>query len=296
MPPVVVLLNASSGKGKAPAAAKLIQEMFAEAGREVRVELVNGGERLRTLALEAVGGGCAALVAGGGDGTINTAASAVAGTDIPLGVLPLGTLNHFAKDLGLPIDLAEAVRIVLGGRTTRVDVGEVNGRVFLNNSSIGVYPRLVRLRDRYQKRGLGKWIAAFWAMLVVLRRHSFMGVRVVADGETIVRRTPFVFIGNNEYRMAGTDAGSRESLNGGTLALYLMNATGRRSLLWLAWKILLGHTQQLRELETVLVREATVETRRGTQKVAIDGEVMDETGPLEYRIRPGALNVFTGDS
>lgn len=294
MAPIVVLLNAKSGNGKAPDAAKLIERLLAEAGRDGRVELVQSGERFRSLAREAVESGCAALVAGGGDGTVNTAASALAGTDIPLGVLPLGTLNHFAKDLGLPADLAEAVQVVLGGKVTSVDVGSVNDHIFLNNSSIGVYPRLVRLRERYQQQGRSKWIAAFWAFLVVLRRHSFMGVRIVADGETIVRRTPFVFVGNNEYKMEGLSAGSRESLTDGKLVLYLMNATGRRGLLWLAWEVLRGQAESLRELESVSVLEAEVETRRRTLQVALDGEVLDERGPLRYRIRPGGLRVFVG--
>ncbi|MBA2626734.1 MAG: diacylglycerol kinase family lipid kinase [Gemmatimonadales bacterium] len=292
MSDIVVLLNAGSGKGKASEFARTLEKLFAEAGREARIELVDDGDRLRQLAKSAVADKCTALVAGGGDGTINTVASVVVGTDIPLGVLPLGTLNHFAKDLRLPTDLEDAARVILAGHTERVDVGQVNERIFLNNSSLGVYPRLVRLRERYQKRGRAKWIAAFWAMLVVLRRHSFLGVRVTADGETLVRRTPFVFVGNNEYRMEGTAAGSRESLAGGQLALYLMNASGRRSLLWLAWQILRGRTQQLRELEATLVGEAEVETRRNTLQVAIDGEVVVEHGPLRYRVRPGALRVF----
>lgn len=289
---IVVLLNASSGTGKGADAAKVLERIFADAGRPARIELVESGERLRDLAQAAVKAGCSALVAGGGDGTINTVAAAAAGTDVPLGVLPLGTLNHFAKDVGIPEDLAKAAQVVLDGYTERVDVGMVNDRIFLNNSSIGVYPRLVRLRERYQKRGRGKWIAAFWAMLVVLRRHSFMGVRIVADGEARVRRTPFVFIGNNEYRMEGLSAGTRETLDRGTLALYLMNASGRRSLLWLGWQILRGRTHRLGELETLLVDDAEIETRRHAQQIAVDGEVVPQYGTLHYRIRPLALRVF----
>ncbi len=247
---------------------------------------------MRTLAREAVAAGCAALVAGGGDGTVNVVASALVGTSIPLGVLPLGTLNHFAKDLGVPADLGEAAAIVLAGHTEQVDVGDVNGHIFLNNSSIGVYPRLVRLRERYQRYGLSKWLAAFWAMLAVLRRHSFMGVRIVADGETSVRRTPFVFVGNNRYRMEGLAAGSRESLTDGRLSLYVMNASGRRGLLWLAWQVLIGRADQLRELESAELLEAEIETRRRTIQLALDGEVINERAPLTYRVRPAALTVL----
>lgn len=290
---VIVLLNAASGSGAAADAARVIERLFGEAGRETRVELVDSGDRLRSLARDAARSRPEAVVAGGGDGTISTVAAELAGTDIPLGVLPLGTLNHFAKDLGIPLDLEAAVRVILGGETRKVDVGEVSGHVFLNNSSIGVYPRLLRLRERYRERGRSKWIAAFWALLAVLRRHSFMAVRIVADGETIVRRTPFVFVGNNAYRMEGLSAGVRDSLTDGRLAVYIMNASGRRSLLWLVWSVLLGRARRIQELEMLSVLEAQVETRRRKLQVARDGEVLEERDPLNYRVRPAALMVFT---
>lgn len=293
----VILLNSASGSaraaaGKAAAAARTLEQAFSEAGREVSVELIADGERLAERARAAVAGGCEALVVGGGDGTINSAAAALVGSDTPLGVLPLGTLNHFARDLGVPLDLGAAAAVVLAGRVRRIDVGEVNGRIFLNNSSIGVYPRLVRLRERFQQQGLGKWIAAGWALLAVLRRHSFMGVRIVADGEPIVRRTPFVFVGNNVYRMEGPGKGTRDSLTAGQLGLVAMNASGRRSLLWLAWAVLMGRGERLRELESLAVTAAEVETKRPRVHVALDGEVVEESTPLGYRVRPRALAVF----
>ncbi|HJP56809.1 MAG TPA: diacylglycerol kinase family protein [Gemmatimonadales bacterium] len=289
---ITVLLNAASGTGAAPAARAEIERLLAEAGHQARVELA-AGERLPELARKAVEGGADAVLAGGGDGTISGVAGALAGTEVPLGVLPLGTLNHFARDLGIPLGLPDAIGVILAGVVTPIDVGEVNGHVFLNNSSIGVYPRVLRLRERYRQRGRSKWIAAFWAILAVLRRHSFMGVRVEADGETIVRRTPFVFVGNNAYRMEGLSAGSRDSLTDGRLVIYMMNAGGRRSLLWLAWNVLIGRTRQLTELEERSVLEAQIELRRGGIQLALDGEVIEERGPLAYRVRPGALRVFT---
>lgn len=289
---VTVLLNAASGSGSAAEAARTIERLFGEAGREAQIELVESGDRLRSLARDAARARPEAVVAGGGDGTINAVAAELAGSDIPFGVLPLGTLNHFAKDLGIPLDLEGAVGVILAGRTRKVDVGEVSGHVFLNNSSIGVYPRLLRLRERYRERGRSKWIAAFWALLAVLRRHSFMAVRIVADGETIVRRTPFVFVGNNEYRMEGLTAGTRDSLTDGRLAVYIMNASGRRSLLWLVWSVLIGRARRIQELEMLSVLEAQVETRRTRLQVALDGEVLEERDPLSYRVRPAALTVF----
>ncbi|MDQ3207356.1 MAG: diacylglycerol kinase family lipid kinase [Gemmatimonadota bacterium] len=289
---IAVVLNASSGHGTAPKVAERLKKIFAEAGREARITLAKGGAEINAAMRRAVEGGCEALVVGGGDGTINSGASAVVGREITLGVLPLGTLNHFAKDLEIPLDLEEAAKVVLDGVVCKVDVGEVNGRVFLNNSSLGVYPAIVRLRDKYRATVGGKWIAALWAGLTVLRRRPFMAVRIVAEGETIVRRTPLILVGNNEYRMSGIHAGSRESLARGRLALYVLNAEQRPGLLRLAWRVLLRGAEQVEEVDLITVEEATVETRRHRLQVAADGEVFTLESPLSYRIRPGALRVF----
>ena len=246
----------------------------------------------RQVVRTAVEAGCQVLVAAGGDGTVNAVASAVVGRETPLGVLPGGTLNHFARDLGLPLDLPDAVRIVAQGAVRQVDVGEVNGRYFLNNSSIGVYPRIVEMRHRYESSGLSKWIAALWASLAVLRRRPFVDVRIHVGDEAVVRRTPFVFVGNNEYRMRGLGGVSRASLTGGQLAIYVMKASERLSLLRLGLEVTTRGVDQVPELDLFRVTESKVETRRRRLRVALDGEVMVLASPLEYRSRPGALRVL----
>lgn len=289
---VAVILNPSSGSGGDDTTSERIVELFAAEGRAATILAAGPGRTLADQARAALEAGCRIAVAAGGDGTVNAVATALLGRDVPLGVLPTGTLNHFAKDLGLPLDLAEAVQVAARGTVRRVDVGQVNGRVFLNNSSIGVYPKVVELRRRWEPTGLGKWVAALWASLVVLRRRPFLGVRIRTADETVVRLTPFVFVGNNEYRMVGLRAASRESLSGGQLALYVMHASRRRSLLLLAWEVLWRGVDQVRELELFLVSEATVETRRRHLQVSLDGEVALLASPLEYRILPLALPVM----
>lgn len=287
-----IVLNASSGSGTAEKAADRLKEMLAEAGKEARLTLARSGSELGSAMRREVDAGCDALVVGGGDGTINTGAQAVLQRGIPLGVLPLGTLNHFAKDLGIPLDLEEAAGVVLQGVVCKVDIGEVNGRLFLNNSSIGVYPAIVRLRERYQASGTSKWIAALWAALAVLRRNPFMAVRITADGETTVRRTPFVFIGNNEYRMVGLNPGVRESLANKHLALYVLNADRRVGLLRLAMQVVVKGADDAKELDLITVEAASIETKRRRLQVALDGEVVFLESPLEYRVKPGALRVY----
>ena len=288
---IAVVLNASSGGGAAEEATARLKELFDAAGRDVRVSLPRRGEGISEAMGRAVKEGCESLVAGGGDGTINAGATAVLGTGIPLGVLPLGTLNHFAKDLGIPLDLEEAARVILEGIICKVDVGEVNSRIFVNNCSLGAYPAIVRLRERYRSKLRGKWLAALWAALTVLRRHPFMAVRIVLEEETIIRRTPMLLVASNEYRMAGINPGTRESLAGGRLALYVLNAERRPSLLRLAWDVLLKGADQVKEVDQITVEEAAVETRRSLLHVALDGEVTFLKSPLALRIRPGALRV-----
>jgi diacylglycerol kinase family enzyme len=288
---IAVVLNGSSGRGDSAAAAKQLEEIFAAAGREARITVAEGGDQIRAAMEKAVEDGCETLVAGGGDGTINTAAQILLGHNVRLGVLPLGTLNHFAKDLGIPLELDAAAQVVLDGVVCAVDVGEVNGRVFLNNSSLGVYPAVVRLRERYQASGLGKWIAALWASLAVLRRDPFMAVRIIVEDQAIVRRTPFVFVGNNEYKMVGLHAGSRASLVSGHLSVYVLNAERRRGLLLLASRVLFRGVQRVQELDLLTVEEAVIETKRRRLPVATDGEVVPLESPLRYRIRPAALTV-----
>lgn len=287
-----IILNGSSGSGDCTAAAKRVAEIFAAVGRDARITVAKSGDEIRAAAEHAVKAGGDAIVAGGGDGTINTVAAVVVGTALPLGVLPLGTLNHFAKDLGIPLTLDEAAQVVLDGTVCQVDVGEINGRIFLNNSSLGVYPAIVRLRERYQAGGLGKWIAALWAGLTVLRRHPFMTVRIVAEGQELLRRTPFVFVGNNEYRMVGLHAGTRESLAKGRIALYVLSAERRIGLLRLAWQVLRKGVDQVQELDLLSVEQATIETRRRQVQIALDGEVIVSATPLAYRARPQDLQVY----
>ena len=288
---VAIILNPGSGRGNGDELTARLIQLFAMAGRDATVLVAGPGRSVADQARRVVDDGCRIAVAAGGDGTVNAVASAVAGTDIPLAVLPLGTLNHFAKDLDIPLDLEPAVRLVTQGVRRQVDAGEVNGALFVNNSSIGVYPRIVALRSRWHASGRGKWVAALWATLTILRRRPFMGVRIRTADETLLRRTPFVFVGNNEYRMVGINAASRASLTGGRLAVYVMHAERRRSLLLLGWRVLVRGVDRVPELELFPVEEAVIETRRQVS-VALDGEVRAMSPPLTYRIRPLALTVI----
>lgn len=289
----VVILNATSGANDKEEARARLAELFAARGLDARISLASSGAEIVEMARRAAREDCETVVAGGGDGTINAVASTLVGTRKRLGVLPLGTLNHFAKDLKIPLDLEGAARNIVEGHVARVDVGEVNGRIFLNNSSLGLYPSIVRQREKQQERlGRGKWPAFIWATLSVLRRYPFLVVRLSTDKEALVRRTPFVFVGNNEYEMESFNVGARSCLDAGQLSLYTAHRTGRLGLLRFAIRALFGGLRDEQDFDAMCTKEVWIETRRHRLRVATDGEVTVMNTPLHYRVLPGALSVI----
>jgi YegS/Rv2252/BmrU family lipid kinase len=258
---IEVIINASSGAGKKEGVQAQLAEAFQRAGVEARVSLAHSGSEVVQLARRAAESDADVVVAGGGDGTINSVASAVIDADKVLGVLPFGTMNHFAKDLNIPLDFAGAVRTILAGHETRVDVGDVNGRLFLNNSSLGLYPRIVHERQRQQRLGWGKWPAYVWAAFAVLRRYPFLNVRVGVDGQELRSRAPFVFIGNNQYEMETLNVGHRACLDKGELSLYMTNRTGRLGLIRLALRALVGGLRQEKDFVALCTKEIWIETK-----------------------------------
>lgn len=291
---VEVIINATAGTSSADDTEQAVADAFASCGVDVRVAVASDGAEITRLVRRALSSGARAVVAGGGDGTVSAVASQLIGTRLALGVLPLGTLNHFAKDLGVPLNLEDAARNVCEGREVQVDVGEVNGQVFINNSGLGLYPRIVRRREKLQERsGSSKWPAFFQAAFSVLRRYPFMNVRLNADGHEIARKTPFVMIGNNEYQMESLQLGARSCLDAGHLSLYVAHRTGRLGLLWLAVRALFGRIRQAKDFDALCAQEIWVETRRPKRlPVATDGEVTVMMTPLHYRVLPGALRVI----
>jgi len=289
---IEVIINAGSGAGNSTEVQQRLGRAFKATGMDVRISFAGNGVELVKLAQSAARSDAERVVAGGGDGTINSVAAAIIDSDKMLGVLPFGTMNHFAKDLDIPLDLEAAVETIAAGYATRVDVGEVNGRIFLNNSSLGLYPRIIRERDRQQRLGWGKWPAYIWAALAVLRRHPFLEIRLSINGKAWSGRTPFVFVGNNEYEMEWFNIGSRASLDKGELSLYTTNRTGRLGLIRLALSALLGGLRQERDFLAFTTKDIWIGTRHKRVRVALDGEVTIMQPPLHYRPRPGALRVL----
>ena len=270
--------------------AERLKAAFDESGVAADIRLVAADRLSAEFADAATADGLDAVVAGGGDGTISAAAGALAGTGLPLGILPLGTLNHLARDAGIPFALEEAVAVIASGKARPIDVAEVNGRVFVNNSAIGLYPRIVRHREELQeRRGRSKRLAMLAASLHTLRR--FRGHRLTIDlgGLQAPLETPLLFVGNNRYHTSLLALGRRGALDHGELCLYAPLVRGRLHFLGLGLRGLFGLARQRDFVSLYGVTEATVHSRRPTLNVSLDGEAVTIATPLRYRIRPGAL-------
>ena len=290
---IPVFLNAKAGGEHAREETEKLRQAFADAGADADVRLLKEGEDLRAAAREALKARPAVLVAAGGDGTVSTLAGVVRGTDTALGVLPAGTLNHFAKDLGIPLDPAEAARAIVHGRRVRVDVGEVNGNAFVNNASLGIYPKIVHERTQQQRRfGHSKRTAMLWAMLAVLHSPPLLALRLELEGEVQALRSPFVFVGNNRYAMEGFQIGTRARLDAGLLDVYTTRRGSAFGLMGLALRALFGRLRQADDFMEAAVRSLRVESPRRRLLVAMDGEVRMMDTPLELRILPRALQVM----
>jgi diacylglycerol kinase family enzyme len=290
----IVLLNGAAGTVAATDRSQrdiAVRQALTAVGIDAEVRVVPGSE-LQTAAEAAVKSNIDVLIVGGGDGTLSTAAGVLVNQSVPLGILPLGTLNHFAKDLGIPQDLAGAAKVIAENHVIKIDVGDLNGRVFVNNSSLGIYPYMVLNRDSQRKRyGFGKWKAMFYAILKVFRRFPMVEVKLSTDSVAVVRKTPLVFVGNNCYQLDLFNIGKRSCLNGGELSLYVANAKTRWGLIKLIVRALFGRLKQSRDFETFNLVDCTIESRRRLLHVSADGEVHTVQPPLNYRVRPGELRV-----
>jgi len=233
------------------------------------------------------------IIIGGGDGTISAAASALADTDTVLGILPLGTLNHFARDLGIPTKIEDAVELIARQPGRLVDVAEMNGRLFINNSAIGLYPLMVIDRDLQRRRlGRSKRLAMIVASLRTLARFNHQRLSLTINDQEARIDTPLLFVGNNEYRTDIGAAGQRESIEDGKLSVYVMRKKTRRGLIAASIRALFNRSRADDMVRIEGVERLRVSSRKRQLAVSLDGEVVRAEPPLDYRIRKKALRVI----
>jgi diacylglycerol kinase family enzyme len=235
-----------------------------------------------------------AIVVGGGDGSMGAAAGVLAGCGIPLGVLPLGAFNHFARDLRIPRRIEDAVAVIARGSVRAIDVGEVNERVFVNNSTMGVYAGFVRHRNSRRLRAESAgWLSVLYGLWHALRAFPSLNVCLEMDYGSGCYTTPFLFVGNNDYdRGLFSSLGGRSSLDRGRLFVYVARCTSRLDLARLVLDILTGRSAKHSDVHSMLVREFTVRSSERLLLTTADGEVWRMQPPAHYRIRPKALRVI----
>lgn len=235
------------------------------------------------------------LVIGGGDGTISTVANMIGNTPVILAILPLGTRNHFARDLGIPLEPEKAIQLLDKMQVQQVDLGEVNGRRFINNASIGLYPKIVKEREKKKKnQGWRKWLAHMVAAVSVLRWLPIMRIKIEIEGKVSSYLSPFVFVGNNEYQGGIISDPLRTSLNESKLWLCMARAPGIFSLLHLSWLFSvrnISKAENAEHMDAQLLTEVTILPKNRRISVAIDGEIFKLEPPLQFKILKKSLNI-----
>lgn len=288
---MIIVFNSGSGqkKGSEP-----LTTALASAGIQAQVLAAESGQELERFAAEAARGSDDVVVAAGGDGTINTVASALVGTGKTMGVLPLGTFNFFARRLQIPLDLDEAVEVLASAQTATLDLGEVNGRIFINNSSVGLYPATLRERERaYRKFGRNRLVAYIAGAVALVRqsRRSYH-MRLTIDGEECRVQSQFVFVCNNRDQLELYQIRGAECLAAGKLAVYTAPPLRWTQMLGLGARMLFRQLRQAEEYIAICASDLQIESRRPRVEVALDGERIPLKPPLRYRMRKDALRVL----
>ncbi|HVL55813.1 MAG TPA: diacylglycerol kinase family protein [Burkholderiaceae bacterium] len=287
-----ILFNGASGHLDPEAVRTTISEVLLGAAREhefLRVERADALPQMAALAVRNAQQARGAVVVAGGDGTINAVAQQVCGSGVPLGVVPCGTFNYFARAHAIPLATDAAARALLDGAVRPVQVGRVNGRVFLVNASLGLYPTLLEDREAYKRQyGRNRLVALWAAVVTLLREHRQIAVFAEHDGEPTALRTPTLFVGNNPLQLEHVGVPEAASLQRGRLAALAARPVGTLALLGLALRGALGRLGESQNLIHFAFRRMTVRPaqRYGPQrfKAALDGEIVWMRAPLVFEI------------
>jgi diacylglycerol kinase family enzyme len=288
----VLILNCRSGCEDKRKIARLFRSLSAELGIDCDIVLAKTSGQLVRAARSAAAGTRPLVIAAGGDGTINTIASQVIGSNKCLGVVPLGTFNYFARELGIPTDPEQAFRSCFEGHAAPVTVGDVNGRIFLNNASVGLYPLTLSVREQTYRRWGRSRIGAYWSVLkTLLRRHSNLKLTITANGERKTVRTPLLFVARNSYQLEQFNVPGVRCVAQDAFNVYIMRPMDRMQLVRFAFRALARKLEPRSDFDMLCTNYLRVESRRIRRTVAYDGERIKMIAPLEFRIREHALSV-----
>jgi diacylglycerol kinase family enzyme len=298
--PLFVVLNAGSGRHQGNTEQHLMERVFSQAGREFEFLEITDTAHIDEIANRAVALAKTrrgVVVAAGGDGTISAVAGAVLGSGCPFGVLPEGTFNYFGRDNAIPQDTEAAARALLGASISPVQVGQVNGRVFLVNASLGLYPQLLEDREAWKNKwGRSRFVAFVAGMATLLKWRKQLHLSIEAAGQTAELRTPTLFVGNNRLQLArvGIDEKDVKAVKEGELAGIVVRPIGTLAMLGLLLRGMLGRLGDADHISSfsfhhLSVTPKTAKSRDSRKshkpvKVATDGETVWMQPPLLFQV------------
>lgn len=321
-PPLFFVINGGSGRPNLDAALQTIESRMRSAGREHQIFVIEGVASLQTTVQKAVDAAkkeSGAVVAVGGDGTINAVATAALASGCLFGAVPQGTFNYFGRTHGIPEEIEAALEDLLHGEPMPVQVGLVNDRVFLVNASVGLYPELLEDREQFKQRyGRSRLVALWSAFVTAFGRHRYLDMALEQNGERVHLRTTTLFVGNNRLQLEQVGMPQAESVKQGQLAAIAVKPVGTMAMLGLALRGALGNLADAEHVTGFSFRSLTViplrfwrsmhrdgdiaraaakkNSRKRRIKVAMDGEIVWLYAPLEFRVAPEPLMLIKGGS
>lgn len=292
-PPFALIANVKSGRRNRDRLDHLRKTLGRVLGAPVAYHAVRGGRGFDAAFAALRGQRAGTVFVAGGDGTISATAQGLRDSGHVLAPLPGGTFNFFVRGLGIPEDIDAAITALAAGRVVRVPVGEVNGRLFLNNASIGLYPAILAAREGIYRSWGRSRVAAYWSVLrTLLRSDHRMHLALDIDGARRELVTPMLFAAINRYQLDQYRLDGAEALDHGYLALFAGRDVSRLARLAGAVRLGLGRARADAEFELLAGREVTVAAPGRRLTVAFDGERRKMELPLALRLRPDALRVL----
>lgn len=289
---IIIILNTDSGDHVEGASAEEIEKLFADRGHKASVQPISAGADIAEIVAKASGPGVTCVVAAGGDGTICGVVDALVGTDMELGVIPLGTFNYFARSFDIPQEVAPAIDIICAGQSRPINVGSVNGTIFLNNASLGLYAAILSRREGIYRRWGRSRLAAYWSVLSAMATvYRPLTMQVSINGKHMRATSPMIFVAASAYQLDEFEIEGAQAIRNGEFAVLLAPNCGRVMLLWKAMLIAFRGVQKDRDFTLLTGDHVVVETRRPSALVARDGERETMKGPFEFRLMQDAIRL-----
>lgn len=294
--PITILMNAGSGSRDRGATRREIESVLTASGRDTQLLLARRPAEIAQLALRAADKRPGILAGAGGDGTLNAVATVARARRLPFGAIALGTFNYFAREHDIPLEPRRATETLLNGTLRPTTIGEVNGHLFLNNASIGLYRKLIEQRELDKRRfGRNRFVALISGVAGLLREHHAYRLKLEIDARTVELSTLTVFFGRNALQMERLGLDEALCVERGELAVLAPRGSGRVQLLGLALRGVLARLETAENLQQYCAMEVRIDRLDGKTRhirVALDGETVECTLPLHIRSVPDALQVI----